>query len=141
MSAVSSVGGDEAGSESTARELALAYLRALSSGDPDRVVALVSDGFRNDHASALGAGCVGRDEYRRRLPDFMASLPGLTYEAEEPIVDGDRVAVPYRLLATSDGRPVDLRGVMVIEIGDGVIRARTDYWDGLTYLRQTAQAE
>jgi steroid delta-isomerase-like uncharacterized protein len=138
---VSNAGGDDARTESIANDLALAYLEALSSGDPDRVVALVAENFHNDHASALGAGCVGRDEYRRRLPAFMASLPDLTYEPEDPIVDGDRVAVPYRLRASSDGRPVDLRGVMVIEVADGVIRSRTDYWDGLTYLRQTAATE
>ena len=65
----------------------------------------MTDGFVNDHASALGSGCVGRDEYRRRLPGFLASMPGLRYEAGEPIVDGDRVAAPYDLHAT--GRTPD----------------------------------
>ena len=52
------------------------------------------------------------------------------------IADGDDVAVAYRLTATSDGHPVEVRGVMVFEIVDGLIRRRTDYWDSLGYLRQ-----
>ena len=119
---------------------AAAYLAAFRSGDPDRVADLVTDDFVNDHASALGSGCEGRDEYRRRLPGFLASLPGLRYEVEQLIVDGDTVAAAYRLTATSDGHPVELRGVMVIETRRGLVARRTDYWDALTFLRQTGQA-
>ena len=80
---------------------------------------------------------VGADEYRSRLPGFLASLPGLRYDVESVIADGVRVAVEYRLTATSEGHPIDVRGVMVIEVRDGLITRRTDYWDSLTYLRQT----
>jgi ribokinase len=121
-------------------ETAVRYLGALGTGDPERVVALVTDDFVNEHASALGAGCVGRDEYRDRLPGFFASMPGVRYEAEQVVADGDVVAVPYVLTATSDGAPVRLRGVMVIETRSGLVARRTDYWDALTFLRQTGHA-
>ena len=121
-------------------ETAAAYLAAFSTGQPDQVAANVTDDFVNDHASALGSGCQGIDEYRRRLPDFLASLPGLRYDVEQLIVDGPTVAAPYRLTATSDGKPVELRGVMVIETRAGKVAERTDYWDALTFLRQTGQA-
>jgi ribokinase len=116
------------------------YLAALSTGDSEGVVALVTDDFVNEHASALGAGCVGRDEYRERLPGFFSSMPGLRYEAEQVVADGKTVAVPYVLTATSDGSPIRLRGVMVIETRDGLVARRTDYWDALTFLRQTGHA-
>jgi ketosteroid isomerase-like protein len=125
----------------TAEEVARAYLAAFAIGDPDAVARHVSAGFVNDHASALGVGCVGREEYRRRLPGFLASLPGLSYEVESLIVDGGDVAARYRLRATSDGHPIDIRGVMVMQITAGEITHRTDYWDSLTFLRQTGQAE
>lgn len=121
-------------------ETAAAYLAAFGTGDPEQVAAQVTDDFVNDHASALGSGCVGIDEYRRRLPGFLGSLPGLEYEVEQLVVDGANVAAAYRLRATSDGHPVDIRGVMLIETRDGKVARRTDYWDGLTFLRQTGQA-
>jgi ketosteroid isomerase-like protein len=121
----------------SAADVARSYVESFASADPDVIAAHVADGFVNEHASALGSACRGRDEYRRRLPGFLASLPGLRYDVEQVIGDGPTVAVPYRLTAVSDGHRVDLRGVMVIEVVDGAIARRTDYWDALTFLRQT----
>ena len=101
---------------------------------------MVTDDFVNDHASALGSGCVGKDEYRRRLPGFLASMPGLRYEVERLVVDGSAVAATYLLTATSGEHPIEIRGVMVIDTRDGLVARRTDYWDALTFMRQTGQA-
>ena len=120
--------------------VARAYVEAFATGDADLVAGFVAEGFVNDHTSALGAGCVGREEYRSRLPGFLGAFDGLRYDVEDVIADGSTVAVPYRLTATSDGHPIDIRGVMVIEVSDGEIVRRTDYWDSLTFLRQTGQA-
>lgn len=127
-------------SERKPAEVARSYLAAFASADPDRIAAHVADDFVNDHTSALGRGCVGRDEYRQRLPGFLAAFDGITYDVEQVVEDGGVVAVPYRMTATSDGHPIDLRGVMVFEITGGLIQRRTDYWDSLTFLRQTGQA-
>lgn len=124
-----------------AAEVAKAYLASFASGDPDRIAALVSEDFQNNHASALGSPCEGRDEYRRRLPGFLASLPGLAYEVTGTVEQDARVAVTYQLSATSDGKPVAIDGVMMIEVREGVITSRTDYWDSLTFLRQIGQAD
>jgi hypothetical protein len=124
---------------------ARAYLASFAEGDPDAIAALVTDGFVNDHASALGTGCVGRAEYARRLPGFLASMPGLRYEAGEPIVQGERVALPYVLHATGttpagDDVPVHVRGVMLLRFEGDLIAERLDVWDSLTFLRQTGRA-
>lgn len=126
-------------------ERAVAYLRSFERGEPDAIAEFVTADFVNDHASALGAGCVGREEYRRRLPGFLASMPGLRYEPGAPIVDGARVAAPYELHAsgrTPDGTevPVRVRGVMLLEFEGELIASRLDVWDALTYLRQVGQA-
>lgn len=121
----------------SAADVARSYVESFATGDPDVVAAHVADDFVNEHASALGSGCRGRDEYRRRLPEFLASLPGLRYDVEDVIGEGPTIAVPYRLTAVSDGHPVDLRGVMMIDVADGKVTRRTDYWDALTFLRQT----
>lgn len=121
-------------------DVALAYLAAFSTADPDGIAALVTDDFVNEHTAALGAGCVGRDEYRTRLPGFLSSFAGLRYDVEDVVADGDRVAVAYTMRASHDGHPIEIRGVMWIVVRDGLVARRTDYWDALTFLRQTDQA-
>jgi ketosteroid isomerase-like protein len=125
----------------TAATTAHRYLEALSAGDPDAVAALVTEDFVNEHTSALGSGCVGRAEYRERLPGFLGQFSGLRYDAVETITESDRVAVRYRLTATVDGHPIDIPGVMLIEVRDTLVARRTDVWDSLTFLRQVGAAD
>lgn len=120
----------------TAGDVARAYLDAFATGDPDAVAALVTDDFVNEHTAALGGGCVGKDEYRRRLPGFLASMPGLRYDVEEVIAEGDRAAAAYTLRTTVNERPIAVRGVMRFEVRDGKVARRTDYWDSLVFQRQ-----
>ena len=100
----------------------------------------MSDGFANVHTSALGLPSEGRGEYRARLADFLATFAGLTYEAEEILVEGDRVAAAYVMRARADNKPFEIRGVMRLIVRDGLIERRVDYFDSLSFLRQTGQA-
>ena len=122
------------------REVAASYLASFASGDPDAVAAHVSDGFSNVHTSALGLPSEGKAEYRSRLGDFLATFAGLTYEAEEILVEGDRVAAAYVMRARADGKPFEIRGVMRLTVRAGLIERRVDYFDSLSFLRQTDQA-
>jgi ketosteroid isomerase-like protein len=119
------------------------YLDSFATADPDAIAEFVTDGFVNEHLSELGSGCVGREEYRRRLTDFLAMFPRLRY-AIGAIgaldLDGQAVA-GYRMLAEYEGTPIDIPGVMWFEVRDGLIARRTDLWDSLTFLRQTGQAD
>jgi len=121
--------------------VALGYIEALNSGNPDRVAELVTERFVNEHTSALGSSIVGREAYRARLPLFLGAFEGLTYEVEDVIVDGQRVALPYTLSARckgSDGvaRPVAIRGMFRFRIEGGLIAHRVDYWDSRSYEEQ-----
>lgn len=127
----------DGGAGGGAAAVARSYVESFAGGDAEAVAAHVAADFVNEHTSALGSGSVGRDEYRRRLPGFLATFAGLRYDVEQVIGDGPEVAVPYRLTATVADRPIDLRGVMVVRVVDGLIVRRTDYWDALTFLRQS----
>lgn len=126
--------------------VALDYVAALGGSDPDHVAELVSDDFRNEHHAELGSGCVGRDEYSRRLPGFFASFPNRRYEVTETAVgslvgdrrDGSEVVVRYRFGADVEGTRIDIPGVMRISVRDGMVSRRLDCWDSLTYHRQTS---
>lgn len=112
------------------------YLESFATGDPDVVASFVSEEFINEHTSALGSGCQGKDEYRRRLPGFIASMPGLSYEVESQITEGDQVANAYTLRARVNEREIAVRGMMRITVRNGLITDRTDYWDSKSFLQQ-----
>jgi ketosteroid isomerase-like protein len=124
----------------TPAEIARGYLGAFSSADPEAVAAWVTDDFVNEHTAALGSGCAGRDEYLRRLPGFLASMPGLVYEVEDVICEGQKVAAAYTLRATVNDRPIAVRGLMRFEIRGQQIARRVDYWDSLVFQRQAGLA-
>ena len=126
--------------EHTVREIVAGYLAALNAGDPDRVAACVTDDFLNEHTSALGSTSHGRDTYRGRLPGFLGQFESLRYEVVDTIVEGDRAAARYRMTAMFEDHPLDIPGVMLFTVRDGLIAHRTDVWDSLTFLRQTGMA-
>ena len=121
---------------STPTDICRRYLESFATGDPDVVASFVSNDFVNEHTSALGSGCQGKDEYRRRLPGFIASMPGLSYEVESQIAEGDQVANAYTLRARVNERDIAVRGMMRITVRDGLITDRTDYWDSKSFLKQ-----
>jgi len=122
-------------------DVALAYLATFNTGDPDAVARWVTDDFWNEHTSALGASCRGREEYRARLPAFLTEFVGLRYEVEDVVAEGEKVVVAYTLRATWRGEhPVAIRGVFRFVVSDGLIAHRADYWDGTEFLRQTGRS-
>jgi len=120
----------------TAGEICRSYLESFATRDADKIAAHVTDDFINEHTAALGSGCEGIDEYRRRLPNFIESMPDLRYELEDVIVDGDRVVIPYMLRARVNDRDVAVRGAMRFDVRDERIARRVDYWDSLVFQRQ-----
>jgi steroid delta-isomerase-like uncharacterized protein len=124
----------------TPRDSVSSYLAAFESGDPDRIASHVTEDFVNEQVSALGVGCVGRDEYRRRLSTFLTDFRGLRYEVEDLVGEGDRVIAAYTLHASHSGHEISIRGVMRFVVRDDAIAHRYDYWDGLTFLQQVGQA-
>lgn len=119
------------------------YLGAFERGDADEIASFVADEFVNEHLAELGSGCVGRGEYRRRLPGFLAEFSGMRYVVVDavgaPRPGGSAVVVRYRLRANHDGTDVDVPGIMWFTVVDGEITHRTDLWDSLTFLRQTGR--
>ena len=120
----------------TPAELCRSYVESFATGNADAVAAHVSDDFVNEHTAALGSGCVGIEEYRQRLPGFLASMAELRYDVEDVIADGDRVVVPYTLRARVNERDIAVRGAMRFEVRGDKIARRVDYWDSLVFRQQ-----
>jgi hypothetical protein len=132
---------------SSPRDIVTGYLDALGTDDPDRIASFVSPGFHNDHFSELGASCEGRDEYRRRLPNFLATFTDRSYEIDDlvaetrgPVTD---VVARYRFRAkfTDDGgitSTFTVPGVMWFVVEGSQITRRIDVWDSQTFVKQTS---
>ena len=120
----------------TPADVCAAYLDAFGTGDPNAVTAMVTDDFVNEHTAALGSGCSGKDEYVRRVPGFLASMPGLRYEIEDIAAEGDRVYAAYTLHTHVNERDVAVRGVMRFSVRGELIAKRIDYWDSLVFKQQ-----
>jgi ketosteroid isomerase-like protein len=120
--------------EAGTRAAVLGYVEALNAGDPDAIAACVTEDFDNEHTSARGRRVVGRAAYRAALPGFLGAFAGLRYETEELIVEGDRAALGYRMMANMrvDDRevPITVRGMFRFRVRDGLVAHRVDYWDG-----------
>ena len=114
-------------------------MSSFEDGDPDEIAAHVSDDFENVHKSALGDSCIGRAAYRDRLPAFLSAFEGLSYELLETVTEGNRGAAAYLMRAVHDGAPVEIPGMFNFVVADGLIRRRVDYFDSLTFLRQTGR--
>ena len=124
----------------TPSEVCAAYLAAFATGIPDNVTAMVTDGFVNEHTAAFGSGCTGKDEYERRIPGFLASMPGLRYDVEDITADGPSVYAAYTLHAHVNDRDIAVRGVMHFRVEGELVAKRTDYWDSLVFQRQAGMA-
>ena len=124
----------------TPEQVARAYLESFATGDPEAVTRWVTDDFVNEHTAALGTGCTGKEEYVRRVPGFLASMPGIRYEIEDVVGDGERVMAAYTLHTHVNDRDIAVRGVMRFRVEDERIAHRIDYWDSLVFQRQAGLA-
>ena len=120
------------------RDVAESYLASFASADPVAVAAHVTDDFENIQVSELGSGCSGRDSYRERLADFLASFEDLRYAISELISERQTVVAAYTMRFKSDGRDFEIEGVMIMTFRGELIASRKDYWDGLTFQKQAA---
>ena len=132
---------NESNEAANAHRIARSYLESFATGSAETIADHVSADFVNEHTSALGAGCVGRDAYRRALVGFLNDMVDLRYEVEQLIVEGSEVAAFYTLTARWQGEhPVSVRGVQRLVVADGLITHRTDYWDSAVFLTQASEA-
>jgi predicted ester cyclase len=85
----------------------------------------------------LGSGCTGRDAYRERLPGFLSDMAGLVYDVEHVVVEGNTAAVFYTMTARWQGETsIEVRGAQRLEIENGLLTHRVDYWDSKVFLDQ-----
>jgi len=126
----------EVGNIVKSRNVVVSFLESFSSGDPYKVVDYVTDDFKNRQMGLLANSFEGKQEYLTRLDPFLNKFKNLRYEIRKVISDDCSVVVEYTMHATPEGHDICVDGVMLFVVNDSLISERSDYWDGLTYLRQ-----
>ena len=128
-----------AGGVAESRTVALGYLEAFATSDPEIIASFVAEDFVNEHTAALGSGCIGRDAYKDRLPGFLKDMVDLEYQVDDLVIDDDRVAVFYTMTARWQAETaISIQGVQRLEVRNGLIARRTDYWDSANFLVQVS---
>ncbi|MEA2420662.1 MAG: hypothetical protein QOE60_2868 [Thermoleophilaceae bacterium] len=87
----------------------------------------------------------GRNEISAFFRDMFAAFPDAETTVTRVAAGQNEVAVEWRMNATFSGaqfqgveptgRPVELRGVDIVEIADGEIVSNTAYYDGMAFAR------
>jgi steroid delta-isomerase-like uncharacterized protein len=87
--------------------------------------------------SPMAGSVTGRDGVVRVMEAFLAAFPNTQWEAEPPIIDGDRVAVAISVTGTNfggfmglppSGRSFKFNAVFVLDVRDGlIVRERRVY--------------
>ena len=117
-----------------------------------RFFKLQQEHYRNHDPEGLASGhaedCVvispifrtvrGRKDILQSYRSLFQTFPDWNYIGEEVLADGDRVAQPFLVTAThsgefmglmGSGRKVDIHGVIVFEMRDGLIAYERRYYD------------
>jgi predicted ester cyclase len=102
-------------------------------------VALASDhSERGTVVSPIYSKVVGRDAIQRSYESLFQSFPDWTMDSDAPLIDGDRLAVPFTARATHDGRFMgldgtgrrcEIHGVLLMDMADGLIAHERRVYD------------
>jgi glyoxylase-like metal-dependent hydrolase (beta-lactamase superfamily II)/predicted ester cyclase len=128
-----------------ARQVVTAYFDALARHDLDAAGACwAPEGVDELVGQATVQGPEGVREF---FGELFAAMPDFTMAVEDLIADGDRVAALWRASGTFSGDAdyqgiaptggrVELRGLDLFTVGDGLIRGNVAFPDGLGFARQ-----
>jgi steroid delta-isomerase-like uncharacterized protein len=127
----------------SAEETARASFDAFIAHDVDAVLATWHPEGIQDWI-ALGI-FRGHDEIRELFTGIFAATPDLEITIENVVADDRHCVIQWRSRGTHDGAPfmgidptgrqIELRGVDVMEVEDGLVVRNTVYYDGAAYAR------
>ena len=128
----------------TPAQVARAVFEAVAARDPDEIVAFGAPDYVDDFV-AIGE-FRGREAVRGFFRELFAAFPDFDMTVDRIVADDVSAVVQWHAAGTFSGGPflgiratgrgVDLRGVDVLEIADGLVQHNTIYYDGATFARQ-----
>ena len=128
----------------TPAEVAQAAFDGVNAHDPDAVVANNADDCVDDFVAV--AVFRGKAAIRDFFAELFAAMPDLQITVDRIVADDEMAVVQWRVAGTFTGSPfrgvratgrrVELPGVDVMQVRDGLLRYNTIYYDGASFARQ-----
>jgi hydroxyacylglutathione hydrolase len=127
-----------------AADVARRYFEAVAESDSDEMAKFwTADGI--DHIAPVG-DLRGPDEVRQFFTGLFAAFPDMRFEVRELVSEGNQAAVHWHARGTFCGAPfqnidptgalLDLEGIDLLTIEDGLIKRNDAYYDGTQFARQ-----
>jgi ketosteroid isomerase-like protein len=102
--------------------------RALNAHDVDALAACFHEELQSEDFVHPSQTFVGREQVRRNWSFMIANVPDLKAELRGTAVEGDTVWGEWRIFGTRrDGEMLDLRGVVISKVKDGLIVSSRRY--------------
>ena len=102
-------------------------------------IALAADhSERGTVVSPIFSKVTGREAIQRSYESLFRSFPDWTMDNEAPLIDGDRIAVPFTAKAThagrfmgldGTGRRCEIHGVLLMDMAEGLIAHERRVYD------------
>lgn len=128
----------------TPEEVARESFEGVTRHDADAVVA----DFAEDSTDEFVAVGIfrGREAIRQFFIELFAAVPDFAMTVERVVADGETAVVQWQATGSFTGQPfqgiqatgrrIELKGVDVMQIRDGLMRYNTIYYDGASFARQ-----
>lgn len=103
-------------------------VRATNDHDLDALVACFAEDYENETPVHPARGFRGRDQVRRNWEQIFANVPDVRARVIRLAIDGNTAWTEWEMTGTRrDGTAHHMRGVIVLDIGDGVARRAQFY--------------
>ncbi len=121
-----------------------AFFEAINAMDRTNPLDLCSDDTRFED-TAFGVVVAGKEQYTGVFKGFFGSISGVKAQVKSVVASGEWAAAVWDFSGTqkgdfpgipATGKSFSVRGVSILQVRNGKVRSRTDYWDSATMLRQ-----
>jgi steroid delta-isomerase-like uncharacterized protein len=125
-----------------------ALLEAWGGGNLDVLDELVAEDYVG-HEGSQPEPVRGRAALKALMASFREAIPDLTYEIEDQLAEGEKVATKWRGSGTQSGellgvpatgRRVSFGGISIERVVDGRVVEDWSYWDVAGLMRQLGAA-
>jgi steroid delta-isomerase-like uncharacterized protein len=119
---------------------------AWNSHQVDKLLSYVTDDIVYEDVP-MAKVARGRAEMKALVTEMFATFPDFKLETKSLLASGDRAAAEWVMTGTflgeiksaglkPTGKSFSVRGVSMFELNGEKVRRETDYYDGVTFLRQ-----
>ncbi|MFB6079813.1 MAG: nuclear transport factor 2 family protein [Haloferacaceae archaeon] len=129
-------------SERNSSELAERIVEAMNGHDADRVAALVAEEYRSETPAHPGRNFTGREQVRENWRTVFENTPDVRATVLRSTHEERTLWMELHVTGTQlDGTTLDLRGVMIWEVTNGILQRGRIYMEPVENAEETTWEE